>query len=146
MSKRLNIVYIDGVFDLFHRGHLESLIKAKNCLNDPDNTYLIVGIVGDKDATQYKRKPIINEDDRYEIVKSIKYVDQIICPCPLVVDIDFIKLYNIDVVVHGFANENDRNKQNVFYETIKNNGYFKEIEYYSKISTSDIIYNIKTNY
>ena len=24
------IVYIDGVFDLFHRGHLESLKKCKN--------------------------------------------------------------------------------------------------------------------
>ena len=29
MNKR-KIVYLDGVFDLFHRGHLESIIKAKN--------------------------------------------------------------------------------------------------------------------
>jgi|UniRef100_A0A6C0ED98 cytidyltransferase-like protein len=39
------IIYIDGVFDLFHRGHLESLKKAKNFFNEPDNTYLIVGVV-----------------------------------------------------------------------------------------------------
>ena len=140
------IVYIDGVFDLFHRGHLESLIKAKKCLNDEENTHLIVGVVGDRDATSYKRKPIINEEDRREIINSIKYVNEVICPCPLVVDMDFIKTHNIDVVVHGFVSEQDRNKQKEFYEMITQYGYFKEIEYYSKISTSDIIKNIKENY
>jgi len=136
------IVYIDGVFDLFHRGHLESLIKAKNCLNEPENTYLIVGVVGDIDATNYKRKPIINEEDRKEIISSIKYVDKVICPCPLVVDINFIKENKIDLVVHGFVSDQDRNKQKDFYEKINKEGYFKEIEYYSKISTSEIIRNI----
>ena len=140
------IVYIDGVFDLFHRGHLESLIKAKNCLNCPDDTYLIVGIVGDEDATGYKRKPIINEIDRKAIVESIKYVDKVICPCPLVIDMNFINKYNIDTVVHGFVSEQDRTKQKEFYEKIIREGYFKEIEYYTKISTSDIINNIKNNY
>lgn len=140
------VVYIDGVFDLFHRGHLESLIKAKNCLNDPKNTYLIVGIVSDKDATSYKRKPIISEEDRREIISSIKCVDRVICPCPLVIDMNFIIENNIDLVVHGFVSEEDRNKQKEFYETITKEGYFKEIEYYSKISTSDIIKNIKQNY
>ena len=140
------IVYIDGVFDLFHRGHLESLIKAKNCLNEPENTYLIVGIVGDEEATGYKRKPIISEEDRREIISSIKHVDKIICPCPLVVSMEFIKENNIDIVVHGFVSEQDRNKQKDFYDIIYKQGYFKEIEYYSKISTSDIIRNIKQNY
>jgi choline-phosphate cytidylyltransferase len=145
MNKTKKIVYLDGVFDLFHRGHLESLIKAKNILNDPDNTILLVGIVGDKDSTSYKRKPIINEEDRTEIIKSIKYVDNIICPCPLVVTMNFIKNNNIDIVVHGFVSDEDRNKQKDFFKEINENGYFKEIEYYSKTSTSEIIKNIKTN-
>jgi choline-phosphate cytidylyltransferase len=146
MNKTKKIVYLDGVFDLFHRGHLESLIKAKNVLNDPDNTILLVGIVGDKDATSYKRKPIINEEDRTEIIKSIKYVDNVICPCPLVVTMDFIKKNNIDIVVHGFVSDEDRNKQKDFFEEINENGYFKEIEYYSKTSTSEIIKTIKMFY
>lgn len=58
----------------------------------------------------------------------------------------FIKENNIDIVVHGFVSEQDRNKQKEFYETITKEGYFKEIEYYSKISTSDIIKNIKMLY
>ncbi len=63
-------IYIDGVFDLFHRGHLESIIKAKNALDDPNNTYLIVGVVSDEDCVVYKRQPIINEEDRYEIINN----------------------------------------------------------------------------
>ena len=139
-------VYIDGVFDLFHRGHLESLIRSKNVFNDQENSYLIVGIVGDKDATNYKRKPIINEEDRKEIISSIKYVDKVICPCPLTVNTEFIKENNIDLVVHGFVSDEDRNKQKEFYRDINEKGYFKEIEYYSNVSTSDIIKNIKHNY
>ena len=70
-------VYVDGVFDLFHRGHLESLRKAKNALNDPENTLLIVGVVSDEDCKSYKRTPMINEEDRVEIVKNIKFVDEV---------------------------------------------------------------------
>ena len=135
-------VYIDGVFDLFHRGHLESLKKAKNILEDLNNTLLIVGIVNDEDCVSYKRQPIINEEDRIEIIKNIRIVDEIIFPCPLKVDMDFIKKYNIDIVVHGFSNDEDREKQRLFFAEIIKNGCFKEIEYYSKISTTDIIKKI----
>ncbi len=138
------IVYIDGVFDLFHRGHLESLIKAKNIFNDPENTFLLVGIVSDSDCASYKRVPIISEIDRIEIVKNIKLVDDIIFPCPLVVTIDFIKSNNIDMVVHGFSDDADREKQKEFYAEIKAKGYFQEIEYYSKCSTTSIINKIKS--
>ena len=60
-------VYMDGVFDLFHRGHLESINK---CLKYGDE--IIIGIISDKDAESYKRKPIINQDDRSEIIKNLK--------------------------------------------------------------------------
>ena len=43
---------------------------------------------------------------------------------------DFIKQNKIDLVVHGFSNEADREKQKDFYAEINKNGYFKEIEYY----------------
>ena len=59
---------------------------------------------------------------------------------------EFINNNNIDIVVHGFVSQQDRDKQKEFYSNINKEGYFKEIEYYSKISTSDIIKNIKQNY
>jgi choline-phosphate cytidylyltransferase len=142
----MKIVYIDGVFDLFHRGHLESLIKAKNVLNDISNTFLVVGVVSDTDCESYKRKPIIKEDDRVEIIKGLKMVDDIIFPCPLIVTPEFLEKNKIDLVVHGFVNENDRLKQKDFFAKIVEIGKFKEIEYYSETSTTKIIKNIKDNY
>jgi choline-phosphate cytidylyltransferase len=136
-------VYIDGVFDLFHRGHLESLLSAKNSLDDPDNTFLIVGVIGDNACESYKRKPIISEDDRYAIVKNIKCVDLVIEDSPLVMTIDFINEHKIDMVVHSFANDQDREKQNDFFKEIRDIGKFKEISYYNKISTTEIINRLK---
>ena len=109
-------VYIDGVFDLFHRGHLESLLSAKNSLGDPNNTFLIVGVIGDNACESYKRKPIISEDDRYTIVKNIKCVDLVIENAPLIMTTYFINKYKINMVVHGFANDQDREKQNEFWD------------------------------
>ena len=136
-------IYIDGIFDLFHRGHLESLKQAKNIDKD---IYLIVGIIDDETASGYKRKPIINQFDRAEIIKNIKIVDEIIESAPLVITREFIEENNIHLVVHGFANDNDWEKQKDFFKYLIENNKFKKINYYDKISTTDIINNIKRNY
>tara|TARA_B100001115_G_scaffold183047_1_gene180786 strand:+ start:685 stop:1137 length:453 start_codon:yes stop_codon:yes gene_type:complete len=73
-SDNKKIGYTTGVFDLFHVGHLEILRKAKeNC------DYLIVGVSTDELVQEYKNKrPIITFDQRIEIIKSIKYVDEVV--------------------------------------------------------------------
>ena len=134
-------VYMDGVFDLFHRGHLESIIKCHNYGND-----IVIGVMSDKDTESYKRLPIINENDRVEIVKNIKIVNEVIFPAPLILTTDFIVDNKIDVVVHGFSNESDYEKQKEFFKVPVELGIFKKIEYYPKISTTEIIQNIKSNY
>lgn len=136
-------VYIDGIFDLFHRGHLESLIQAKNILND---VFLIVGVISDKDAEGYKRLPIINQDDRCAIIKSINIVDEVIEDAPLVITKEFIEKYNIDLVVHGFSNDEDWEKQKDFFDYLIKENKFKRINYYDKTSTTDIIKKIKDGY
>lgn len=137
------IIYIDGVFDMFHRGHIESFKQIKN---NYKNCYLLVGIVSDINCESYKRKPIISEEDRYEIVKGIKYVDDIIKNCPLIITKEFIKKYKIDLVVHGFSSKEDFNKQYKFFKDIIEINKFKQIDYYNKISTTDIIKKILNNY
>ena len=132
-----NRVYLDGIFDLFHRGHLESIKQCKKLGKE-----VIIGVISDKDAYNYKRLPIINENDRAEIIRNVKLVDEVIENAPLNINLEFLEKYNIDVVVHGFADENDYNKQKNCYEPIEKAGKFKRIEYYSKISTTDIINKI----
>lgn len=136
-------IYTDGIFDLFHRGHLEYLNLIKNTY---PQSKLIVGIINDNLSEHYKRRPIYNEDDRCEIIKNIKCVDDIIRNAPLVMTEEFINENNIDLIVHGFANENDIKKQEEFFKVPIKLNKFASIPYYNKISTTEIIKKIKNEY
>lgn len=71
-EKKYQVGYTDGVFDLFHIGHLNMIEAAKSQCE-----HLIVGVHGDDVVEEYKhRRPIINENDRRRIVASIKGVDR----------------------------------------------------------------------
>ena len=133
-------IYTDGIYDIFHRGHMESFKTIKELYPE---CRLIVGIVNDMDSLSYKRLPIYEEDDRYTIIENIKFVDKIIKNAPLVIDYKFIKDNNIDLVVHGFSDKTDMIKQQEFFKIPIDLGIFKEIKYYDKVSTSSIIHKIK---
>ena len=76
------IGYTTGVYDMFHIGHLNILKRAKEQCD-----YLIVGISTDALVIHDKGKqPIIPFQDRMEIVKSIRYVDEV------------VPHYNIDIL------------------------------------------------
>lgn len=138
----MKIIYTDGIFDLFHRGHLEYIKHCKETFTD---VFLIVGIVNDKDATGYKRPPIYCENDRYEIVSNIKYVDKIVKDAPLIIDENFMNEHQIDYVIHSFSNEADAEKQKEFFKVPIMLNKFMTIQYYSSISTTDIIKKIREN-
>lgn len=68
------IGFTAGAFDMFHIGHLNLIKNAKkNC------DHLIVGVNSDELIQQYKNKTtIIPFEERAAIVKSIKYVDEVL--------------------------------------------------------------------
>lgn len=95
-KKKYKIGYTDGVYDLFHVGHLNMIHTAKeNC------EYLIVGVHGDAVVEEYKsRKPIINENDRRRIIESVKGVDRAVIN-QFRDKLKLWELYHFDVVFIG---------------------------------------------
>lgn len=94
--KKYKIGYTDGVYDLFHVGHLNMIMEAKKHCD-----FLIVGVHSDKIVNEYKnRETIINEKDRAIIVGAIKHVDKVVINNTRD-KLELWKLYHFDVVFIG---------------------------------------------
>ena len=67
-------MYTSGCFDIFHYGHLNILKRSKDICD-----YLIVGVSTDELIEKEKGKcPVIPFEERLNVVKAIKYVDEVI--------------------------------------------------------------------
>ena len=72
--KKYRRMYTSGCFDIFHYGHLNILKKTKELCD-----YLIVGVSTDELIEKEKgRLPVIPFHERINVVKAIKYVDEVI--------------------------------------------------------------------
>ena len=129
-------IYIDGAWDLFHAGHLQLFKEIKKKFN-----YLIVGVHSDELMEKVKRRPIIPYEARAEIIKSIKYVDEIVGKSPFPT-IDFIKKHKIDLIAKTNSTLVACDPKDE--ETIKKLNIFYNFES-SKYHTSDIINKITKN-
>lgn len=85
-----------GTYDLLHYGHINLLRRAKD-LGD----YLIVGISTDKFNNLKGKKSYFSYEKRKYMLKSVKYVDEVIEENDWEQKIHDIKKYNIDVLVMG---------------------------------------------
>jgi glycerol-3-phosphate cytidylyltransferase-like family protein/ADP-ribose pyrophosphatase YjhB (NUDIX family) len=98
-----------------------------------------VGVHSDKDATSYKRAPIINYTDRCFQVESCKYVTGVIYNTELEITKDFIEANGIDIVACSKYDEKyHKDPQELGILLIMGNAR-------DDVSTTDIIKNIKNN-
>jgi len=68
------LIFINGCFDILHRGHIEMFKYAKSF-----GGKLIVAIDSDSRIKQLKgsNRPVNNQSDRAYMLSSIKYVDEV---------------------------------------------------------------------
>ncbi len=71
LNPQVKIGYMSGTWDLFHVGHLNMVKRAKQYCD-----YLVVGV--HKDASHKGKDTFIPFEERMEIVRNIKWVDQVI--------------------------------------------------------------------
>ena len=102
--KKYHIGYTCGVFDLFHKGHLNLLRRAKEQCD-----YLIVGVVSDEQVIKSKKtSPYIPFEERREIVQACKYVDEAVeIPVNRPSTEDAWRMYHFDAQFSGSDYAND---------------------------------------
>lgn len=66
-------IYTGGTFDLFHSGHVNLLRRCSEL------GYVVVSLNSDEFIERYKGKPpVLSYQEREAVLKSCKYVDQVI--------------------------------------------------------------------
>jgi len=86
-----------GAFDLLHAGHAEMLEECKKVCD-----YLIVGLQSDPSIDRKtKNKPVQTLKERYRMLKSIKYVDEIVLYDTESDLVELLKKLPIDVRIIG---------------------------------------------
>lgn len=93
----LKIVFTNGCFDIIHIGHIKYLKEAKTL-----GEILIIGLNSDSSVQRLKgvHRPIITEDERAEILDTLKPVDYVVIfeeDTP----IELIKIIKPDILVKG---------------------------------------------
>ena len=127
-------IWINGCFDILHRGHIEMFRYAKS-LGDT----LIVGVDSDEKVKKDKGddRPINNLEDRMVVLNSIKHIDMVL-PFNSTEDLEMkIKYVNPDIMVIG---SDWKDKKIIGQEYVDKVDFFDRIEGYS---TTDIIGNNK---
>ncbi|QUC20598.1 uncharacterized protein UV8b_04839 [Ustilaginoidea virens] len=135
-------VYADGVFDLFHLGHMRQLEQAKKAF---PNTTLVVGVTGDGETHKRKGLTVMSAKERAESVRHCKWVDEVIEDCPWIVTPEFLQANHLDYVAHDDlpygADEGDD-----IYQPIKAAGMFLVTQRTEGVSTTGIITRIVRDY
>lgn len=126
-------VFVNGTFDILHRGHIELLNYAKS-LGD----YLIVGIDTDDRVKQLKgeTRPIHSQEERKFLLENLNSVDEVKCfGCDAEL-INLVKSVEPDIMIVG----NDYlNKKVIGSKYAKQLRFFNRIDGYS---TTQIIQSI----
>lgn len=138
------VVYVDGTWDMFHAGHIETLHAAR-----AKGDFLLVGIHDDATANKVKggNFPIMNLHERTLSVLSCKHVDEVIIGAPWCVTEDMITTMNIAVVVHGTHRDprDDHAPLDDSYAVPKRLEIYEEIQSSSELTVPVILRRIVNN-
>ncbi|CAK5074027.1 unnamed protein product [Meloidogyne enterolobii] len=125
--------WCDGCYDMVHFGHANQLRQAKQMA-----TCLVVGVHTDEEISLHKGPPVFTEQERYKMVKGIKWVDEVVEGAPYVTTVATLDRYNCDFCVHGDDITLTADGKDTYAE-VKAAGRYKECSRTAGISTTDLV-------
>ncbi|XP_013929412.1 PREDICTED: ethanolamine-phosphate cytidylyltransferase isoform X2 [Thamnophis sirtalis] len=120
-------------YDMVHYGHSNQLRQAR-AMGD----YLIVGVHTDDEISKHKGPPVFTQEERYKMVKAIKWVDEIVEGAPYVTTLETLDKYNCDFCVHGDDITLTADGKDT-YEEVKKAGRYRECKRTQGVSTTDLV-------
>jgi cytidyltransferase-like protein len=133
-------VFVAMVADLFHLGHVNYLREARG-LGD----HLTVGIVSDRRAASYKRRPILTYPERRPVIEACRYVDAVLELDEDVTDA-FMQAHGFDIRAYAVASEAEEQRYFATIWSRMDRSYFRRIDYTPGISTTDILERIRAKF
>ncbi|KAL5478684.1 hypothetical protein ACEPAI_1961 [Sanghuangporus weigelae] len=88
-------VYVDGIFDTFHVGTVLQLRQMK--LSFP-SVHLLVGPFTDVQMRAHEMSFVVPHVERCEVLRHIRWVDEVIFDAPVVLSESFLSRHRIDYV------------------------------------------------
>jgi len=119
----MRIIWINGCFDVVHRGHIELFKYAKSF-----DGMVVVGIDSDDRVRSLKgeTRPINNQEDRKFLLESVRYIDKVVVFNTEEELATAINLHNPDIMIIG---SDYKNKKVVGKE------YAKELVFFERFGT-----------
>lgn len=118
---------------MVHFGHANACRQAK-ALGD----YLIVGVHSDEEISKHKGPPVYNEQERYKMVRGIKWVDEVVEDAPYVTNLETLDKYNCDFCVHGDDITLTADGVDT-YHIVKEANKYREVKRTQGVSTTDLV-------
>jgi len=81
---------------MVHYGHANQLRQSKQM-----GDYLIVGVHTDEEIAVHKGPPVFTQEERYKMVRAIKWVDEVVEGAPYITTLETLSKYDCDFCVHG---------------------------------------------
>ncbi|KAK2156046.1 hypothetical protein LSH36_223g03004 [Paralvinella palmiformis] len=126
-------IWVDGCFDMVHFGHANALRQAKQM-----GDYLVVGVHSDEEIMKHKGPPVFSQEERYKMVRAIKWVDEVVENAPYVTTLETLDTYNCDFCVHGDDITTTSDGTDT-YHLVKAAERYKECKRTVGISTTDLV-------
>ncbi|XP_025783448.1 ethanolamine-phosphate cytidylyltransferase [Puma concolor] len=118
---------------MVHYGHSNQLRQAR-AMGD----YLVVGVHTDEEISKHKGPPVFTQEERYKMVRAIKWVDEVVPAAPYVTTLETLDKYSCDFCVHGDDITLTVDGRDT-YEEVKQAGRYRECRRTQGVSTTDLV-------
>jgi len=139
-KKAKRIVYIDGAWDMFHSGHIDTLRRARE-LGD----FLLVGVHHDAVVNQIQKDnfPVMNMQERVLSVLGCQYVDDVLLDAPWAVTRTMLASLEISVIAQVSVRDEIFGEDEDPYRVPKDMGIFTLLDSDSNLTVTEIMNRVE---